>query len=174
MTHDLHSESMLWALVHAGFAPDAGAYSGRGATLADVNDRRLERLHGEILKRFGPTAARSYVILVAELPSLSATDLLLGLGRVESEGWPLGGQGSSDTHSLPCDNEVQAWGGVTSALPCMGRDHTDSIRNAFLNRHRSELLPGSVIPLPEFGSATRGRFVKIGDGMSFQSHRPVS
>ncbi|HYD03478.1 MAG TPA: hypothetical protein VEC16_04215 [Alphaproteobacteria bacterium] len=116
-------------------------FSGRGATLTDLNDEILETIYQKINKNYGKEVAQNYAQMVADLPVLSATDFLLSLYALESNEWKwdkrlthkggtyLGGRGG--------DSEMHA-----SALATIGstlgnnRDDTPYIRNNFLMRHK--------------------------------------
>ncbi len=119
-------------------------YSGRGATLSDLNGQILEGIYKGIEKEFGRTAANNYVKMVADIKVLSATTFLEELYSLYRSDWkyrkkkqhapgvsvPKNKDGEYDDNSVL----VGAFG-MVSALFSDGRDDTDSIRSNFLSWH---------------------------------------
>jgi hypothetical protein len=123
-----------------GMSVRPGFYSGRGATTADLSSDKLERLFCAIKKHAGEPAAEAFVNMVAAMPSLSATDFLLSLARLESNGWTWHKRLLGAEKGLYAEDEGSAWGTVFARLGGAGeRDDTATIRGAFLRAHGEEL-----------------------------------
>lgn len=108
-------------------------YSGRGATLSDLDSKKLNCIYDAIKKNIGDEAAHQFALMVASLPKLSATDFLLNLSELENNKWrweiPLSYDGiyASD----------HASGIATVASVLFGdieKDQTIEIRREFLNK----------------------------------------
>lgn len=66
-----------------------GYYSGRGATTSDLNSDLLNKIADGIKKEYGDQAHDSFVKMVWDTPSLSATAFLTNLYALHSAGWDL-------------------------------------------------------------------------------------
>jgi len=62
-------------------------YSGRGATMSDLNGEILEGIFKGILKEFGNSAADNYVKMVADIKVASATTFLTELYGLFYSDW---------------------------------------------------------------------------------------
>lgn len=62
-------------------------YTGRGATLIDLNSKRLEDIYQLIKNNPGNDAANSFIQLIAHTPVLSATYFLVALYKLEESNW---------------------------------------------------------------------------------------
>lgn len=113
-------------------------YSGRGATLSDLSSRHLEKIWRGIKDNFGAEAAKNFILMVRDIPVLSATNFLKTLCSLERNSWKwrkalLEGRRG---RGISFDNTGEAWGTVVSACSKRGdRDDTDRIRNPFLRGH---------------------------------------
>jgi hypothetical protein len=138
MFSDFLTEALTESTQHGGCGMSVrpGFYSGRGATTADLNGDKLERLFCAIKKRAGEHAAEAFVNMVAAMPSLSATDFLLTLSRLESNRWAWHKRLLGAEKGLYADGEGSAWGTVFARLSgCGERDDTAIIRGEFLQAH---------------------------------------
>jgi hypothetical protein len=71
----------------AGLDPAPDAYSGRGATTADLSGATLELIHQQIGAKIGPDAAAQFVRMIEELPYLSTEAFLMMFYTLEVAGW---------------------------------------------------------------------------------------
>ncbi len=62
-------------------------YSGRGATISDLNDKILFGIHRDLKKEFGDDAASGFVKMVDGIKVLSATAFLNGLYDLFHNNW---------------------------------------------------------------------------------------
>ena len=58
-------------------------YSGRGATLSDLDSQKLEVIYKAIVANVGEEAGKGFVQMVADIPKLSATAFLHALEGLE-------------------------------------------------------------------------------------------
>jgi len=117
-------------------------YSGRGATMSDLNSDILEKIYQGIKEVHGGKAAGEYVKMVSKIPKLSATDFLLSLYRLEGNKWKWGKGMSGNEKGVyvdgPTDEAKFAVGMISIAHVMSGmneRDETSYIRGQFLNKH---------------------------------------
>lgn len=68
-------------------SPHPDYYSGRGATLSDLNSEMLEQLHGGIVKEIGKKAGEQFIDMVVDIDVLSATLFLNSLFALEANKW---------------------------------------------------------------------------------------
>ena len=118
-------------------------YSGRGATVSDLNGELLELIYDGVLKEKGEAAARNFVNLVANIKVLSATGFLN-----EFYAWiirdcpePKREINASDI-DLPTNDDEKYVGGMMTLLSALGRgdrDDTYMIKSGFCRKHRDEL-----------------------------------
>ncbi len=71
----------------AGMCSRPEYYSGRGATLSDLNSKILDKVYSGIQKAHGKNAADDFTKMVENIPKLSATDFLLSVYRLEQNNW---------------------------------------------------------------------------------------
>jgi len=110
-----------------------GCYSGRGATTSDLNANMLNQIADAIKKEYGDQAHNSYVKMVWEMPSLSATAFLTNLYRLAGSGWDLS-KVSITSKDDNFENHSEALGFLMETLAHAGSDRpnqTESIRNGF-------------------------------------------
>ena len=125
----------------AGMSARPGAYSGRGATLSDLDSQKLEKIHDGIRVYFGQDAAKGFVDMVAGMEVLSATDFLLELQRLELNDWKWEAPAQPGS-GIYADSPGAALGTIGSVLSRDDRDDTDQIRWSFLREHKPEALEG--------------------------------
>jgi hypothetical protein len=123
-------------------------YSGRGATLSDLNVNILEGIYQGILKEYSKDAAKNFVLMVADIKVLSATTFLIELFNLFYANWkyvekekhadgiaiPKNDEGEYDENSM-----LMGMIGVISAMSSNGRDDTERIRGGFLRSHGIKL-----------------------------------
>jgi len=124
-------------------------YSGRGATLSDLNGNILEGIYQSILKEYGKDAAKNFVKMVADIKVLSATTFLEELYMLFGANWkyinkrkerqasgisiPKNENGEYDENSA-----MSGMLGIMSAMFSTGRDDTQAIKSFFVSRHGSK------------------------------------
>ena len=134
-------------------------YSGRGATLSDLNDKILEGIHSDITTLFGEEAAKNYVKMVADIKVLSATTFLEELYQLFYNDWKYT---ERETHasgiSIPKNedgeyDENSVMSGMLGMFAAMGNDKDDtaSIKNRFLQLHGVK-TNGGITHHDEFGN----------------------
>lgn len=74
-------------LLLAGLNPDHSYYSGRPATLSDLNSKILEQIYQGIAENISKEAADNYLQLVDEIECLSATAFIKMIYRLEKNEW---------------------------------------------------------------------------------------
>ena len=131
MTKDIRT------IVHeSGMSDRPGYYSGRGATLTDLNGDTLEKFYQNIEKSIGEEAAQNFVQMVANIPKLSATDFLLTLYNLERNNWKWDSKLIGNEKGNYAESEGEAMGNVLSVLGGMSeRNETYAIRSRFLEEH---------------------------------------
>lgn len=120
----------------AGMSARPGFYSGRGALIDDLNYRLLTKINTTIKENYGENASKSFVQMVADIPTLSATDFLLALYRLEGNDWTWSEKLLGNEKGRYFDNHDEAFGTVAAGLVGeLGADATQSIRNQFLREN---------------------------------------
>lgn len=124
-------------VVKAGMSSRPEYYSGRGATIVDLNDRHLQKIAELIEEHHGKDAKKNFVRMVADIPKLTATDFLLNLYLLESVNWDWLKCGSAyNTNGIYATDEATGMGTIMSVLSGMGEvDQTNWIREDFLIRN---------------------------------------
>lgn len=115
-------------------------YSGRGATLTDLNAKILSGIHKGIGKDFGKGAAKNFVKMVADIKVLSATTFLQELEMLEYNDWKYTEKEShANGISIPKNkdgeyDEQSMMSGMIGLIGAMTntRDNTSAIRTGFL------------------------------------------
>jgi hypothetical protein len=116
-------------------------YSGRGATLSDLNDRILECIHRDIKKEYGVNAAKNFVKMVNDIKILSATTFLQELYDLFSNNWKYTNKKEYAAGVSVPKNEDGEYDmgmgmfGMMQARMDSGRDDTQMIKTGFLIRH---------------------------------------
>ncbi len=111
-------------------------YSGRGATVSDLNEQILFDIHREIKKEFGVKAGIGFVKMVDGIKVMSATAFLNGLYELFENDWEYTNNQPSSI-SIPKDadgnyNEAIGMISVMGAIFSSGRDDTQQIKCRFL------------------------------------------
>ena len=126
-------------VMQAGMSSRPEYYSGRGATLTDLNSEYLSRIHGIIKESHGTDAAKNFVDMVANIKVLSASDFLTCFYFLEIHSWkyrgfqsdlPQGVAVAKDKHG-----NYDLTSGMFSMMAVMSRgniDDTEAIRGRFL------------------------------------------
>ncbi len=120
----------------AGIGTRPGYYSGRGATLADLDSRKLERAYDGIVEKWGREAGTAFVSMVEDMPTLSATDFLLTLAALEAAEFRWDKDLLSKARGVYTSDMGSAVGTVLSVMGGLReRDDTNRIRYDFLLDH---------------------------------------
>jgi len=128
----------LIRIIHStGMSNRPGYYSGRGATLTDLNGDKLTKIHAGIKKEFGEEAAKSFVLMVADIKVLSATTFLVELYNLYNADWKYV---KKKVHASGLEIEKDENGqhnmlqGFASIFASLGNDRDDTyeIRHSFL------------------------------------------
>lgn len=115
-------------------------YSGRGATLTDLDGQILEGIYQGILKEYGEKAAKSFVSMVSGIKVISATCFLQELYKLFHSNWKYK-SGKNELGVAVGKNEdgefdlVSGKIGIIDSIFSTGRDETQSIKNWFLMNH---------------------------------------
>jgi hypothetical protein len=117
---------------NAGMSDRPAYYSGRGATLSDLNSTILQKIHDGIVKEFGKEAGNGFVQMVDELKVMSATGFLKSVYRLAHNNWVFSPELVS-TSSVDIDSEGSAWGTLLGAMSRSDRDDSLDIKSQFLN-----------------------------------------
>ncbi len=116
----------------AGMSTRPSYYSGRGATLSDLNSEKLETIWGGVKSIYGDKAAEAFIDMVIAIPKLSATDFLISLASLERNGFDPTSDISAINSIFP-EDEGSAFGTIMSVMGGMNdRDDTTRIRDPFL------------------------------------------
>jgi len=116
-------------------------YSGRGATISDLDGDILEGIHDGIKGDYGKDAAKNFVLMVADIKVLSATTFLEELYQLFRNNWKYT---DKEKHAsgitVPKDENgeydiMSGMFGMMAALTSNGRDDTQRIKGGFLNAH---------------------------------------
>lgn len=130
-------------IISTGMSTRPESYSGRGATVSDLNSETLEKIFQGIQKQFGEKAAKNYVKMVKNIKVISATTFLNELYSLCSCGWvyrahktdKLGiaiQKNSKGNYELDSPNPMAS---MASFMFGSGRDETQSIKYWFLQSH---------------------------------------
>lgn len=117
-------------------------YSGRGATLSDLNGEILFGIHKDLKKEFGKKAGIGFVKMVNGITVLSATAFLNGLYDLFYNNWKYN-EKQPDQITIPKDkdgnyNQVIAGIGIMESLFSKGRNDTQKIKYHFLYKNGIE------------------------------------
>lgn len=125
-------------VMQCGMISDPGFYSGRGATLSDLNGEILTKIYQSITSTYGTKAARNFVAMIDETPVLSATDFLLNLYKLEANEWKWDVKLLSEEKGIFPTSEGSAFGTICSVLGGHNRrDETWDIRRDFSEKRVS-------------------------------------
>lgn len=112
-------------------------YSGRGATIADLNEQVLFGIQRDVKKEFGETASVGFVEMISGIKVLSATAFLNGLYELFHNDWKYNERQPASI-SIPKDKDgnyditIGAIGVMESLFSC-GGDDTQRIKSHFLH-----------------------------------------
>lgn len=124
----------------ARMCPSPSYYSGRGATLSDLDSTILETMYGLIESNVGKDNADQFVRMVASIEVMSATDFLITLERFVAQGFTWSDDSrTSGAKGIAVDNIGSGLATIAEVFGGLGgskRDDTVSIRSIFLARHR--------------------------------------
>lgn len=124
-------------------------YSGRGATLTDLDSQILEQAYRGVLEQYGKEAARQFCQLVYDLKILAATVFLnefycfVDRGCIWSK--PVLPEGSLEARGIDLGSDRDARYAIGQAVVAMAmagglhRDETEQIRSQFVHRHHEEI-----------------------------------
>lgn len=112
-------------------------YSGRGATISDLNEQILFGIHRDIKKQFGEKAGKGFVKMVDGIKVLSATAFLNGLYDLFYNNWKYNDQ-QPNSITVPKDENGEydttiGMIGVVESIFSSGRDGTQQIKSHFLH-----------------------------------------
>lgn len=117
----------------SGMSSRPGFYSGRGATMSDLNSKILNKIADLIKKHYGEDAHQAFIKMVWEIKILSASAFLVNLYALERAGWKLSKITITNKDSY-FENEGEAMGLLLATLTRKDTDSTgdtDTIRNGF-------------------------------------------
>lgn len=111
-------------------------YSGRGATISDLNEQILFGIHKDLKKQFGEDAGNGFIKMVNGIKVLSATAFLNGLYELFYNEWEYN-ERQPDSITIPKDkdgnyNSAVGMISVMESLFSCGRDDTQQIKYHFL------------------------------------------
>lgn len=116
-------------------------YSGRGATISDLDGDILSGIHKGIEADYGKDAAHNFVKMVADIKVLSATTFLEELYQLFYNDWKyVEKENHASGITVPKDengeyNMMAGMFGMMAAMTSSGRDDTQRIKGGFLRSH---------------------------------------
>lgn len=122
-------------------------YSGRGATISDLNSGHLEILYNGILKEFDEEAAKRFAIFVATFPKMAMTPFLNAFFAFINNGCEYEQRPISPAENIEIakneDGEYDMTHGLIGLYAHLGggseRDDTPQIRGEFVMAHADEI-----------------------------------
>ena len=134
-------------LSNVGMSSRPAYYSGRGATLSDLNSEKLLKIQSQIEKKHGKDASKAFVNMIQSMSNLNATDFIENLYMLERKGWVWDIKSTSkngfdfDKNKDGSHNESQLMASLFSAMGNK-RDETHQIKSNFLLKNGiREVLP---------------------------------
>lgn len=112
-------------------------YSGRGATISDIDGEKLYSIYKKILEEMGEKQAKAFVTMVKSLKQLSATNFINALYALEINDWKGFDEGNTDNVAVAPDGVERKANGlatITEKIIFCGRDDTNRIRTSFLRK----------------------------------------
>lgn len=111
-------------------------YSGRRATMSDLDGDRLYAIYQKIAQELGARQADAFVTMVEKLKTLSAANFLNALYALERNDWNLTkfNESKADLGPDGAGRRDIAFATVAEILFCCGRDDTEYIRSSFLKK----------------------------------------
>lgn len=128
-------QRILW---DSNVAPEPSTYSGRGATISDLDSKKLEAVYQGIKKGYGHRASAEFVRMVGDVEVLSATDFLISLYNLERNGWTWDAALLSKNKGIDIDNDAGAFATLLGTKFPSDRDDTERIRRGFLLTRQAE------------------------------------
>lgn len=125
-------------LTLSGVDPEPSFYSGRPATLSDLNSKILENIYQGIAENISNEAADNYLQLVDELEYLSATAFLKMIYRLENNEWKFDyrlAQNNSDTSLTSPGTMFGTMGARLERSHRRTNNDTIDIKREFLRNH---------------------------------------
>lgn len=129
-----------------GMGRNPGFYSGRGATMSDLNSDILEKIYTGVKAAHGINAGEEFVQMVADIPKMSATDFLCNLYNLENNNWNWDKRMTREESGVyvdaRSDDQKFAQGMMTIANVMSGmnaRDDSLYIKGRFLRDHGVKL-----------------------------------
>lgn len=125
-------------LTLSGVDPEPSYYSGRPATLSDLNSKILEKIYRGIAENISKEAADNYLQLVDELEYLSATAFLKMIYRLEQNEWKFDysiAQNNSNTAFTSPGTMFGTFGSRLGQSNSCRNDVTIDIKREFLRSH---------------------------------------
>ncbi len=123
---------------NSGMCDDPGYYGGRGATISDLDDEKLEKIYQGIESAYGKPAAQNFAQMVADIPVLSTTDFLLTLYQLRNNNWKWKKK-LVISDSTYASNKGSAEATFLTVIAFPKKNDTEEIRNEFLQRHGIKL-----------------------------------
>jgi len=116
-------------------------YSGRGATISDLDGNILEGIHKGIEADYGKDAAQNFVLMVADIKVLSATTFLEELYQLFCNNWKYKTKSKHASGIAVAKDEdgeynmLSGMMGMMAAFSAGSRDDTQRIKGGFLHAH---------------------------------------
>jgi len=133
ITNSLYTMNIETLISQLHIENDPGASAGRGATITDLDSKKLNDIADQILKHYGQGAHDSYVKMVWAMGKMSATAFLLNLYSLFNKNWDLAQVKITNKDSY-VENEDQAFALFASVITSLNKvktDDTDMIRKDF-------------------------------------------
>lgn len=118
-----------------------GYTAGRGATMTDLDSKRLDHIYAEIVEHIGQDAGDNFVDMVQDLEVASCTGFLNSLYNLERAGWNYTKKEKEPNkdHDMHVESEGEAMGAFLSIFGGGNdRDETLMIVSPFLGRFRKQ------------------------------------
>ncbi len=119
----------------------ASYFSGRGATLSDLNSTKLLAMQDLIKKHHGEDAAKSFVDLVQSMENLNATDFINNCYLFERSGFDWTQKAAPKNGIEVIKNEDGEYDythgmlSIAAAMQSNDRDDTEAIKREFLRKN---------------------------------------
>jgi hypothetical protein len=116
-------------------------YSGRGATISDLDGNILEGIYRGIETDYGKNAAKNFLKMVEDIKVMSATTFLEELYQLFRNDWKYKNKSKHASGiTVPKDENgeydiMAGMFGMMAALTSNGRDDTQRIKGSFLRSH---------------------------------------
>lgn len=123
-------------LNRCGVSPSPEYYSGRGATLSDLNDTILENIYQMVKDEHDLNAANEFAKMVSDIPVLSATDFIKCFFKLERNEFKWDSKFiPTKNKGIEVTNEITAIATVLSGFGGYQRNDSHAISSKFLERH---------------------------------------